>query len=188
MVRIKLTEFQEEIGHYLGIPYWKNKLENGKIIKEGFLGGKGNCRQIASETIRLAQKQNIDLTKLSNQEFYNFQKKNHIGVDCSGLACQLFIFYGQLIGKKVELNIRRTSADMLTSSPLAKEIKLKDIQTGDLIRQKNGHHLLFIIDKEGDIINYIDSSREGRGVKFGQYNIKDKTFENQGIYRLFLFD
>ena len=89
-----------------------------------------------------------------------------------------------MIGKKVEFNIRRTSADMLTSSPLAKKIKLKDVQTGDLIRQKNGHHLLFIIDKEGDIINYIDSSREGRGVKFGQYNIKDKTFENQGIYRL----
>ena len=188
MVRIKLTELQEEISHYLGVPYWKNKLENGKIVKEGFEGGKGNCRQIATETIRLAQKQKIDLVNLTQQEFYNFQKRNHIGIDCSGLVCQLLIFYGQLINKKIELNIRRTSADMLTSSPLAKEIKLKDVQTGDLIRQKNGHHVLFIVDKSKDIITYVDSSREGRGVRFGQYDTKDKTFENQGFFRLFLFD
>ncbi len=188
MVRIKLTELQEEISHYLGVPYWKNKLDNGKIIKEGFEGGKGNCRQIATETIRLAQKQKIDLVNLTEQEFYNFQKRNHIGIDCSGLVCQLLIFYGQLINKKIEFNIRRTSANMLTSSPLAKEIKLKDVRTGDLIRQKNGHHVLFIIDKEGDVINYVDSSLKGRGVKLGQYNIKDKNFENEGFFRLFFFD
>ena len=71
-------QLKEEIEHYIGLPYSKNVLKNGKIIKEQFLGGKGNCRQIATETIRLAQKQNIDLVKLTNQEFYNFQKSQLI--------------------------------------------------------------------------------------------------------------
>ena len=83
----------EEIEKYIGLPYSKNILKDGKIIKEQFLGGKGNYRQIATETIRLAQKQKIDLIKLTNQEFYNFQKKNHLGIDCSGLVCQLLNFY-----------------------------------------------------------------------------------------------
>jgi len=184
MARTKLIQLKEEIEHYIGIPYWKNKLKDGKIIKEGFLGGKGNCRQIATETIRLAQKQKIDLVKLNNQEFYNFQKKNHIGIDCSGLACQLLNFYFE-----ANLNPRRTSANMLTSIPISKEItNIKKLQTGDLVRQKNGHHVLFIIEKQGNIINYVDSSFSGRGVKYGKANLTDKSFINQGFFRLFFLD
>ncbi|MFA7676145.1 MAG: hypothetical protein WCY28_01915, partial [Candidatus Shapirobacteria bacterium] len=81
----KLELLKQEIQYYIGLPYSKNILKDRKIIKEQFLGGKGNYRQIAAETIRLAQKQKIDLVKLTNQEFYNFQKKNHLGIDCSGL-------------------------------------------------------------------------------------------------------
>lgn len=178
MARTKL-ELQQEIEKYIGLPYSKNILKHGKIIKEQFLGGKGNCRQIATETIRLAQKQKIDLTQLNNQEFYNFQKKNHIGIDCSGLACQLLNFYFNS-----ELNPRKTSANMLTSDPISKEISLKDIKTGDLIRQKNGHHVLFIIKKQGNIIDYVDSSISGRGVKYGQADLTDKSFIHQGFFRL----
>lgn len=178
MVRTKL-ELQQEIEKYIGLPYSKNILKDGKIIKEQFLGGKGNCLQIATETIRLAQKQKIDLTKLNNQEFYNFQKKNHIGIDCSGLACQLLNFYFSS-----ELNPRKTSANMLTSGPISKKIKPNEIKTGDLIRQKNGRHVLFIIEKEGDKILYVDSSREGRGVKYGVANLTNKSFIHQGFFRL----
>lgn len=183
MVRIKLTQLKEEIEHYVGIPYWKNKLKDGKIIKEGFLGGKGNCRQIATETIKLAQKQKIDLTQLNNQEFYNFQKKNHIGIDCSGLACQLLNFYFNS-----DLNPRKTSADMLTSTPISKEIKPSEIKTGDLVRQKNGHHVLFIIDKQENIINYVDSSLPGRGARYGTADLTDKSFKNEGFFRLFFLN
>jgi len=179
MVRTKLTQLKEEIEHYIGLPYSKNVLKNGKIIKEQFLGGKGNCRQIATETIRLAQKQNVDLVKLTNQEFYNFQKKNHLGIDCSGLACQLLNFY-----LKTDLNPRRTSANMLTSSLISKEIAPNEIKTGDLVRQKNGGHVLFIIEKQGNIINYVDSSISGRGVKYGKADLTDKSFVNQGFFRL----
>jgi len=178
MVRTKL-ELQQEIEKYIGLPYSKNILKDGKIIKEQFLGGKGNCRQIATETIRLAQKQKIDLIKLNNQEFYNFQKKNHIGIDCSGLACQLLNFYFDS-----DINPRKTSANMLTSTPISKEIKPSEIQTGDLVRQKNGHHVLFIIEKDDDKIFYVDSSREGRGVKYGKVDLTDKSFKHQGFFRL----
>ncbi len=179
MVGNKLTQLKKEIEHYIGLPYSKNILKDGKIIKEQFLGGKGNCRQIATETIRLAQKQKIDLLKLTNQEFYNFQKKNHLGIDCSGLVCQLLNFYFE-----TNLNPRKNSANMLTSAPLSKEIKEEDIKTGDLVRQKNGHHVLFIIEKQGNIIKYVDSSRENRGVKYGQFDLQDKTFKHLGFYRL----
>ena len=176
----KLDLLKQEIQCYIGLPYSKNILKDGKITKERFLGGKGNYRQIATETIRLAQEQKIDLTKLSNQEFYNFQKKNYLGIDCSGLVCQLLNFY-----LKTDLNPRKTSADMLTSAPISQKITdLNKIQTGDLVRQKNGHHVLFIIEKQGNIINYIDSSFSGRGVKYGQANLSDKSFINQGFYRL----
>lgn len=178
MARTKL-ELQQEIEKYIGLPYSKNIIKDGKIIKERFLGGKGNCRQIATETIRLAQKQKIDLTQLNNQEFYNFQKKNHIGIDCSGLACQLLNFYFNS-----DLNPRKTSANMLTSAPISKEIKLSEIKTGDLVRQKNGHHVLFIIEKQGNIINYVDSSTSGRGVRYGTTDLTDKSFINQGFFRL----
>lgn len=190
MVRTKLIdELKLEINKYIGLPYWKNVLKDGKIIKEGFMGGKGNAKEIALRTVELANLKKIKLLDLSNQEIYNFQKKNKIGIDCSGLVCQLLFFYGELIGKKINLNPRKTSADMLTSNPLSKQINNKnDIQTGDLIRQKNGHHVLFIVEKNDDVITYVDSSRENRGVNYGEANLTDSNFENQGIFRLFLFD
>ena len=186
MVRNQLIEqLKVEINHYIGIPYCKNVVKDGKVIKERFMGAKGNAKDIALQTVNLANQQKIKILDLSSQQIYNFQKKNKIGIDCSGLVSHLLIFYGNLLGKKIDLNIRKTSADMLTSAPLSKEIKkYDDIQTGDLIRQKNGHHVLFIIDKQGDTINYVDSSQEGRGVKYGQFNLNDKNFDNQGIYRL----
>ena len=180
----KLDLLKQEIQCYVGLPYSKNILKDGKIIKEQFLGGKGNCRQIATETIRLAEQQKIDLTKLSSQEFYNFQKKNHLGIDCSGLVSQLLNFYFD-----TKINPRKTSADMLTSAPISKQITdLNDLQTGDLVRQKNGHHVLFIIEKQGNIIYYVDSSFEGRGVKYGQSDVTDKTFIHQGFFRLFFLN
>ena len=190
MVGTKLIkDLKLEINKYIGLPYWKNTLKDGKIIKEGFMGGKGNAKDIALKTVELANRKNLKLLNLTSQEIYNFQKKNKIGIDCSGLVCQLLIFYGDLINKKVNLNPRKTSADMLTSAPLSKQITdISNVQTGDLVRQKNGHHVLFIIEKNNDVIIYVDSSRENRGVHYGEANLADSNFENQGIFRLFLFD
>ena len=186
MVGTKLTEkLKQEADRYLNLPYMTNVLRNGKIIKERFMGAKGNWKEIQKETKRLAKLENIDLDKLNPKKLYNFQKKHKIGIDCSGLVVQLINYYGKLIGKNIDLNPRKTSAEMLTSQPLSQKIADYDlIQSGDLIRQKNGHHILFILDKKGRIIDYIQSSFEGRGVKYGRVDIYDPLFDNQGIFRL----
>ena len=180
MVRTKLDLLKQEIEHYLGLPYSKNVLKNGKVIEKQVLDGKGNRKDMERETKIIAQKEQIDLSKLTKQELYNFQKKHHIGIDCSGLACQLLNFYFQ-----TDLNPLQTSADMLTSSPISKEITdPNDLKTGDLVRQKDGHHVLFIIDRQGNTVNYVESSFWGRGVGYGQFDINNKSFLNQGFFRL----
>ncbi len=189
MVGTKLKKITQEIDNYLDLPYMTNIIRDGKVVKERVLGGKGYWKDIKKETQKIAASQKINLKKLTSKQLYQFQKKHKIGIDCSGLATQLLIFYGRILGKKVNLNPRKTSADMLTSTPLATKITDDSlIQTGDLIRQKNGHHVLFIIEKNGKTINYVDSSFWGRGVKYGQFDITDPTFDNQGIYRLLFFN
>lgn len=185
MVRTKLDQLKQEIDHYIGLPYMINIIRDGRVIKERFMGAKGYWKDIDRETKRLAKENHVDLNKLSPQRLYNFQKKHKIGIDCSGLATQLLTFYGQILGKKISLNPRKTSAEMLTSETLSTKIDdIDNIQTGDLIRQKNGHHVLFIIEKKGKMIDYVDSSFWGRGVRYGQVDLTDPTLDNQGIYRL----
>ncbi|MBI2465112.1 hypothetical protein HYV64_03115 [Candidatus Shapirobacteria bacterium] len=176
----KLALLKLEIQKYLGIPYFTNK---GKFKTTGsnVFVGKGTAKEIALETINLANQQNIKLLELSADRIYNFQKKNHLGIDCSGLACHLLNFYFD-----TKLDPRRTSAQMLTSSPLSQEIE--DPTTGDLVQQKNGKHLLFIVEKDGNIINYIDSSFEGRGVRYGSFNINNPVFKHDGFFRLLLLN
>lgn len=189
MVGNKLIKLKKEIDHYIGFPYMINIIRDGKIIKERFLGAKGNWKEIEKQTILSAKKEHLNLKELTPRQIYNFQKKHKIGIDCSGLASQLLNFYGRLLGKKINLNPRKTSANMLTSPPLSRPVEdSNDIQAGDMVRQKNGHHVLFIIEKTGKKISYVDSSFWGRGVRYGQFDITDQTFDNQGIYRLLLLN
>ena len=177
MARIKLEELRSEILKYIGLPYHTNKPK--LISTDNVLVGKGNAKEIALKTIEIANDLNIKLLNLSSKQIYNLQKKNKIGIDCSGLACHLLNFYFE-----TDLDVRKTSADMLTSNPLSRRIDVHDIQTADLIRQKNGHHLLFVIEKIGDKVIYVDSSFQGRGVHYGEFEITDKTFPYDGAFRL----
>jgi len=189
MVGSQLIKLKKEIDHYLGIPYIINILRDNKVVKERFLGAKGNWQQINFETKRIAKEEHIDLNKLTSKQLYNFQKKHHLGIDCSGLATNLLIFYANLINKKINLNARHTSADILTSKGLSRKIdNPKEIKTGDLVRQKNGHHVLFIIEKKDNTIYYVESCLKNRKVSLGQFNLDDSSFDNQGIYRLLFFD
>lgn len=177
MVGTKLELLRLEISKYIGLPYHTNvpKLDS----PEASLVGKGSAKEIALKTIEFANDKNIKLIDLNPQQIYNFQKKHHLGIDCSGLACHLLNFYFDL-----SLNVRHTSADMLTSKPLSKKISILEAKTGDLIRQKNGHHLLFIVEKIDNQITYVDSSLRGRGVRYGSFDITDKNFKHDGIFRL----
>lgn len=177
MARTKLEELRAEIIKYIGVPYHINV---PKIISsENVLLGKGNAKEIALKTIEYANKENIKLIELTPKQIYSFQKKHKLGIDCSGLVCQLLNFYFD-----TKLDVRKTSADMLTSSLLSQQIDIKDLKTGDLIRQKDGKHVLFVIEKIGDKVIYVDSSRDGRGVRYGEFDITDKNFPNNGFFRL----
>jgi hypothetical protein len=180
MVRNKLDELKQEIAKYIGIPYFINLPPRQLNKPEPVLVGKGSAKDIALKTIELANCQNLKLTNLTTEEIYNFQKKNQIGIDCSGFASNLLNF---ILGSNV-LPVTQTSANALTSEPLSIKVPLTDIQTADLVRQNNGHHLLFIIEKTGNIIYYVDSSFSGRGVHYGNFNIADKNFKYNGIFRL----
>jgi len=181
MVRTKLDLLRQEILKYIGLPYHINIPRI--ISSENALVGKGSAKEIALKTIEYANQENIKLVDLTPQQIYNFQKKHHLGIDCSGLICQLLNFYFN-----ANLDPRHTSADMLTSKPLSKKIRPKNIKTADLVRQKDGHHALFIIEKINNKIIYVDSSRSGRGVRYGEFDLDDKNFKYDGIFRLLFLD
>ncbi len=177
MARSKLiNDLKTEILHYIGVPYWINIIKNGIIVKSGFKGGKGTSQEIAIETITKLQKDKIDVLNLNSQDIYNFQKKNKIGIDCSGLTSNLL--KNILKNKNIDFQINqfKTNADMLTSEPLSYKIeKYEDIKTGDMFRIDNGKHVIFIIEKIEDTLSYIQSSNKTftRGVHFGNMEILD---------------
>jgi len=160
MVRAKLIEnLRQEINHYIGIPYFSN---TQKLARDNLFVGKGHWQEIRTVS-----------------SDYNFLKKNHIGIDCSGLVCHLLNFYFNS-----NLDVRKTSASMLTSPPISEKVNsTTTIQTGDLIRLDSGRHIIFIIEKIGNIINYVHSSDRTkiRGVHLGTITITkpEQTLEHQ---------
>jgi len=164
MVRDKLNE-------YLGLPYFSNIGKHKIMSRNNALVGKGSSKEIALQTIDFANLQNIKLLDLTPQQIYNFQKKNHLGIDCSGLVCNLL---------NLKYDIRKTSANMLTSTPISKLVKT--LKPNDLIRQKAGKHVLLVLDVDKDLITYVHSSRDTKGVCVETKKITD--IENQGFWRI----
>lgn len=134
-----------------------------------------NIHHIKSNNIAIVGKGSYLDIKKAQLLFPN----RRIGIDCSGLVCQIL---------SLPVNPRQTNANMLTSAPLSHKIDIKDARSGDLIRQKNGHHVVLIIKKDSEEIEYLESSRKARGVVKGKISIHDKKFFNEGVWRLFLFD
>lgn len=178
MVRPKLDILKQEIATYIGIPYFIN---SHHLAADNVFVGKGTAKEIALETVHLANTQNIKLLELTASQIYNFQKKNGLGIDCSGLACHLLNFYF-----KTSLDVRKTSANMLTSPPLSKEVF--DYQTADLIRQKDGQHVLFVIEKINNTVFYVHSSQKNHGVKYGEFDVTNPNIKIDGVYRLLLLN
>lgn len=215
MVRLKLDQLKLEIQSYLGVPYFANSPNRGQGLNNAQVG-KGTAKEIALETIHQANLQNIKLLNLTSLQIRNFQKKNYLGIDCSGLAFNLLKFIEPKVETKLKgtdnkTGVRRLSANLLTSPPNSHQISdYASIQTGDLIRIDNGRHVIFIIEKIDDIIHYIHSSQKTNpsGVHLGQVQIKNNQLINwtettkdkkdystlynptrgDGIFRLFLLD
>lgn len=164
MVRDKLNE-------YLGLPYFSNVGKHKVFSKNNALVGKGNAKEIALQTIDFANQQNIKLLNLSPKQIYNFQKKNHLGIDCSGLVCHLL---------NLKYPVRKTSANMLTSPPISSPTSTP--KPNNLIRQKNGKHVLLVLSVNKDFITYIHSSRDTNGVVTETKKIKD--IPNDSFWRI----
>lgn len=164
MVRDKLNE-------YLGLPYFTNVGRHKVLTKNNALIGKGTSHEIALQTIDFANLQSIKLLELTPQQIYNFQKRNHLGIDCSGLVCHLL---------ELKYDVRKTSANMLTSSPISKPVK--KLQPNDLIRQKNGKHVLLVLEVNKDLITYTHSSRDTHGVVIETKKLSN--IPNQGFWRI----
>ncbi len=162
---------RDELKNYLGLPYFINTGQHQVMSRNNALVGKGTAHEIALQTIEFANQQNIKLLDLTPQQIYNFQKKNHLGIDCSGLVCHLL---------NLKVDVRKTSADMLTSPPISKSVKT--LQTNDLIRQKDGKHVLLVLSVDKKMVTYIHSSQSKHGVVIETKNIKD--IDNQGFWRI----
>ncbi|MFA7301045.1 MAG: hypothetical protein WC069_01960 [Candidatus Shapirobacteria bacterium] len=161
----------DKLNNYLGLPYFINIGRHKVLSKNNALVGKGSAKEIALQTIEFANIQNINLLKLTPKQIYNFQKKNHLGIDCSGLVCHLL---------ELKVDVRKTSANMLTSKPISK--KVKTLKPNDLIRQKDGKHVLLVLNIDKDLITYVHSSVAAKGVVIETKNISD--IPNDGFWRL----
>lgn len=187
MVGLKLNQLKEEINTYLGIPYFSNTKKFQSA--ENVLVGKGTAKEIALKTIEFANQENIKLLNLTSNQIYNFQKKHKLGIDCSGLVFNLLLFLNPnvnnlLTGTEGKKGVRRLSANLLTSSPNAISINSYDsIKTGDLIRIDNGKHVVFVVEKIGNIFHYVHSSNKTiiSGVHYGTLEIiyPDKSLNFQ---------
>lgn len=134
-----------------------------------------NIHHLKSDNIAVVGKGSYLDIKKAQKEFPD----RRIGIDCSGLVCQIL---------SLPYNPRQTNAFMLTSAPLSHQIDIKDARSGDLIRQKNGHHVVIIIKKNNDEIEYLENSRKSRVVVMKKISIYDQDFFREGVWRLFLFD
>jgi hypothetical protein len=133
-----------------------------------------NIHHLKADNIALIGKGSYLEIAKAQKEF----PQRRIGIACSGLVFQLLNLP----------NPRRTNANMLTSAPLSHPIDIKDIKPGDLIRQKKGHHVVLVIQKIGDEIEYIETSRKRGRVEKDKISIHDQGFFKEGVFRLFLFN
>ncbi|MBU1130135.1 hypothetical protein KKE45_02325 [Patescibacteria group bacterium] len=218
-----IKQLKEEIEKYIGIPYWRNHWSNLTLLKEGPFGGKGTWQQINYATKCATQKENKKnkrqrsppLAELNTQQIYNLRKRNHIGIDCSGLCYHLLDKLDKLKGNHgilfkttgVDkpfgvLGVNKVSASELTHPQNSTKIAdYNNIQTGDLIRFDKGKHVIFIIEKKRNTIYYIHSSdkTKTRGVHYGTIKItnpnkslnyqqwSDQTLKGNNYYSKFFF-
>lgn len=139
---------------------------------KGPFSGKGTPKQIVYATYLAAKKDGVDIARLNKTQLKVFMQKSRIGVDCSGFVFHLANCFQKEIGQGsiVEKLLGKTSfpdwraawrvnADMLTSPKHTVEVPLDQVQVGDIIRNRAGKHLLFIIEANNETLTYAHSSK-----------------------------
>lgn len=134
-------------------PYWMNNLEKGIY---GPIGGKGTPRQTVNITITEAEREKVDLVKMSAEEIVIFMQMKRIGVDCSG-----FVFWmldvldlekggngigDDIPGSRGKVAEYRASARMLTDDKVSFPVnRVSEIKPGDIIRMRRGKHIAIVL-------------------------------------------
>jgi len=206
----KITDYLSlPFAHASGVscPYYNNK-QLGQRCQLRALVGKGTPDEIIEEVDIMAKKKNVDLKKLNSEEIKKFLMDNNIGIECSGFVSNVLLehykekqinFFKKIhiptknIWRKIISKMRPVeNINVLTyfNNKNTTEIKnLNDIKSGDLIilletKILDRNHIILIIDKNNDKIEYVHATRwisEGKynhGVRRGEIKITDK---NKGI-------
>lgn len=159
----------EIAGKKIQAPYFNNKRSK---VRGGLrvLIGKGSPADLITETELLALREKIELKNLNEDQIKKFMVDHNLGIDCSGLAYYILDteFKSKNKGslskyikrpwiknplRKLIAKIRtveNTGVSTFNNEKNSKEIKLKDIQPGDMIIMMNTgknndiHHVLIV--------------------------------------------
>lgn len=187
-LRLKLN------GKIFNCPYWSNRIREGKVVKRGFLNGKGDPLSIKNELELLLKKEINRSFILQNQKnFIKFARRNRIGIDCSGFVYQVLNQLVILEFKNVKVKsinevftdgINKTDVKLISSQKFTDKIdKLVEIQLGDFIRLNGGRHVVLILTTDNNFISYVHSSdlTQKTGVHLGNIKIvnKNQSLSNQ---------
>jgi|GEM_PF-2006231 len=184
------TKLNLVIDSYLETPYWRNIVDqvDGRIIAEGPFDGKGTPEQIKYATLCAAEKEDKDYNTMSKEEIQELQKRNNIGIECSGLIYNLLdglckdmglsgVYYhlvGEWRGIK-RFGVRSVSASHMAMPVNSSPIRTTDLMLGDIVTLM-GHdeigHVILILKNENNILNVIHNSSSSSYPFVHTFNIK----------------
>lgn len=170
-------------------PYFMN--EKGKRGTRAQVG-KGTAQEIENAVRRVAQQHGFSLDHAQPEEIRQFMIQHEIGIDCSGFAAwilnelvkdrhykplwQCIDFGMHPVKAHIIKRLRaienisvRTLTDPANSIPIT---DLKKARVGDMIRTRNGHHILLIREigytqaQQPSYFRYINST-EYDGTRYG---------------------
>jgi hypothetical protein len=121
---------------------------NERNYNLGWWRGKGSPEQIADATIKIAEREKLDLSKGSVEIIREFMLEHGLGVDCSGFVYNVLSFAGVKIEKEVFKASAHTFGDGVSQI-----IDFKQAKSGDIILIKNKEfkytHIALILEKNG---------------------------------------
>ncbi len=179
-------------------PYFINHTNNRGGLT--VMVGKGSPSEIVEETVLIAQKKRFDLDTKTPTEVRAFMKKNYLGIDCSGFVSHILASTNPDILKKLarvnplthpfrffwhNLNpVKNISVKVLTNTKNAERVEsINNIEPGDMIRTRNGKHVLLVTEvkfSEGVVtdISYVHTTSfygDANGIRTGSISVTDSS-------------
>lgn len=150
-------------------PYFKNRKQERGGLR--VMVGKGTPIEIAEEVELIAKQRKVSIEDMTPKEIRDFMEKRNIGIDCSGFIVHVLAAQNPAILKMfskrsfwkhplrfliVKLRpVENTSVKVLTSAEYSERVlDINAIAPGDLIRTRNGHHILLVteVETEGNAV------------------------------------